>query len=210
MVTHYALYPARIRTRDRSQPDTVHCLGVSAQRRLSTAVRRWPVGLPSRSLITLRDHGAAVAELRSNRNGRLKHALYGPGCGDCAGGRDMQCLPICTLGFLFLRRTWLPACAGVRYWPRHLPSCCWSGRATRASDGLIWPKDGYASIAYAATAPMRLSSPGLRPFLARQQSLSAAVLRCAPARRRVRRRSPSACRSPSRPRWSQASRSPSA
>ena len=103
----------------------------------------------------------------------------------------MQCLPICTLGFLFLRRTWLPACAGVRYWPRHLPSCCWSGRATRASDGLIWPKDGYASIAYAATAPMRLSSPGLRPFLARQQSLSAAVLRCAPARRRVRRRSPS-------------------
>jgi hypothetical protein len=89
----------------------------------------------------------------------------------------------------------------------HVIQCCWSGRATRASGGLIWPKDGYASIAYAATAPARLSSPGLRPFLARQESLSAAVLRCAPARRRVRRRSPSACRSPSRPRWSQASNS---
>src|SRR6202790_387000 len=38
----------------------------------------------------------------------------------------------------------------------------------------------------------------------RQESLTAAILRCATARRRVRRRSPSACRSPSRPRWSRA------
>ena len=30
-----------------------------------------------------------------------------------------------------------------------------------ASDGLIWPKDGCASIAFAATAAGRLSSPGL-------------------------------------------------
>src|SRR6185437_16054108 len=51
-------------------------------------------------------------------------------------------------------------------------------------------------------ASLRLSSPGLRPFLARQESLSAAILRSAPARERVRRRSPPACRSPSRPRWS--------
>jgi hypothetical protein len=56
-----------------------------------------------------------------------------------------------------------------------------SARATHvASDGLIWPKDGSASIAWAATAAVRLSSPGLRPFLARQESLtppSSAALR---------------------------------
>src|SRR5262249_9361742 len=63
--------------------------------------------------------------------------------------------------------------------------------------GCVW-------IACAALAAARLSSPGLRPFLASQQSLAAAILRCAPAGRRVRRRSPSACRSPSRPRWSRA------
>src|SRR5260221_8180729 len=40
-------------------------------------------------------------------------------------------------------------------------------------------------------AAVRLSSPGLRPFLASQESLSAAILRCAPALR-VRRRSPAA------------------
>ncbi len=34
--------------------------------------------------------------------------------------------------------------------------------------------------------------PGLRPFLARQESRPAAILRCAPARKRVRRRSPPA------------------
>jgi hypothetical protein len=39
---------------------------------------------------------------------------------------------------------------------------------------------------------------------ATQESLPAAILGRAPARRRVRRRSPSACRSPSRPRWSRA------
>src|SRR5579875_708988 len=47
----------------------------------------------------------------------------------------------------------------------------------------------------------RLSSPGLRPFLAKQESLPAAILRCAPACAQVRRRSPAACRSPSRPQW---------
>jgi uncharacterized protein (DUF736 family) len=41
-----------------------------------------------------------------------------------------------------------------------------------ASDGVIWPKDGCASIAYAATAAVRLSSPGLRPFLARAKKVS--------------------------------------
>src|SRR5262249_47420281 len=78
------------------------------------------------------------------------------------------------------------------------------GREPRGLWGLIWPKDVSASIACAATAAVRLSSPGLRPFLARQEGLTAAILRFASARRWVRRRSPSACRSPSRPRWSRA------
>ena len=62
----------------------------------------------------------------------------------------------------------------------------------------------------------RLSSPGgpphakdragtpARPFLARQETLRADILRCAAARKRVRRRSPPVCRSPSRPRWARA------
>src|SRR6266550_5108738 len=54
-------------------------------------------------------------------------------------------------------------------------------------------------------AAARLSSPGLRPFLARQESLTAAILRCAAAQG-VRRRSPPAFRSPSRPRWSRSSK----
>jgi len=45
----------------------------------------------------------------------------------------------------------------------------------------------------------RVSSPGLRPFLARQETRPPGVLRVAAARKRVRRRSPSAFRSPSRP-----------
>jgi hypothetical protein len=48
-----------------------------------------------------------------------------------------------------------------------------AGRATHvASRGLIWPKDGSASIACAATASVRLSSPGLRPFLAEDMPVS--------------------------------------
>jgi hypothetical protein len=50
-----------------------------------------------------------------------------------------------------------------------------------ASDGLIWPKDGSASIACAATAAVRLFSPGLCPFLAQAKKVppppSSAVLR---------------------------------
>ena len=69
-----------------------------------------------------------------------------------------------------------------RYPPRLLlgNSCRTASRA--ASDGLIWPKDGCASIACAAKAAPRLSSPGLRPFLASQESLSPAILRCATPR----------------------------
>jgi hypothetical protein len=112
--------------------------------------------------------------------------------------------PICTQGFLFLRPMRAASCAGCSITATSSPQCCRTGASHVASDGLIWPKDGCASIAYAATAAVRLSSPGLRPFLAKQESLTVAILRCAPARRRVRRRSPSACRSPSRPRWSRA------
>jgi uncharacterized protein (DUF736 family) len=37
---------------------------------------------------------------------------------------------------------------------------------------LIWPKDGSAPITCAATATVRLSSPGLRPFLAQAKKVS--------------------------------------
>jgi len=110
--------------------------------------------------------------------------------------------PICTLKLSSLRRTMFARCAtdaGMSSRCEYL-----SDREHTASHGLIWPKDGFASIAWAAMASARLSSPGLRPFLASQESPSATILRCAPARTWVRRRSPSACRSPSRPRWSRA------
>jgi hypothetical protein len=74
-----------------------------------------------------------------------------------------------------------------------------------ASHGLIWPKDGCASIAWPQRRQIRLSSPGLRPFLAGDKKVSlppsSAALR--PEDGCVRR-SLSACRSPSRPRWSRA------
>jgi len=67
---------------------------------------------------------------------------------------------------------------------------------------VIWPKTGCASIAYAAMAPVNfLPLPAAPAFLAQQQSLPAAILRCASASKPVRRRSPSAGRSPSRPQW---------
>ena len=91
-------------------------------------------------------------------------------------------------------------------------------------NGLIWPKDGCASSAYATTAgpdflplptptPRAARDPGSPSFLAQQQSRACAVLRCAavailaPSRERdgdpeaMWRRSPPASRSPSRPQW---------
>jgi len=45
-------------------------------------------------------------------------------------------------------------------------------------DGLIWPKTGCASIAAAAMAPVNfLPLPAAPSFLARQESLPAAILR---------------------------------
>ncbi|WP_225890116.1 hypothetical protein [Indioceanicola profundi] len=45
-------------------------------------------------------------------------------------------------------------------------------------NGLIWPKVGCASIAYAATAPIDfLPLSAARPFLASQESRSRAILR---------------------------------
>src|SRR5262249_26191996 len=73
--------------------------------------------------------------------------------------------------FAFARRGW-PLVRVPRFPPPHLPQCCRSGASHVASDGLIWPKDGCASIAWAAMAVMRLSSPGLRPFLARAKKVS--------------------------------------
>ena len=97
--------------------------------------------------------------------------------------------------------------------------CCPARRDHRSlSYGLIWPKDGWASIVLDATAAHRLSSPdacGVIPREARNSLLRRPPL-CSgpwvtPSRerdgdpdRRVRRRSPSAFRSPSRPRWARA------
>ena len=56
---------------------------------------------------------------------------------------------------------------------------------TRGLCGLSWldqAKDRLRLDRLDARADGRLSSPGLRPFLARQESLTAAILRCASAR----------------------------
>src|SRR3984893_4942060 len=52
----------------------------------------------------------------------------------------------------------------------------------------------------------RLFSPGLRPFLAMAKKVSPPPSSAALRPQRVRRRSPSAFRSPSRPRWSRSSK----
>src|SRR5260370_32551008 len=122
----------------------------------------------------------------------------------CVAGAGHAVAPFCTHGFLFLRPMRAASCAGYSIPATSSPQCSRTDASQVASDGLIWPKDVCASIACAATAAVRLSSPELRPFLARQESLTAAILRCAPARRWVRRRSPSACSSTSRPRWARA------
>src|SRR5882757_7370139 len=81
--------------------------------------------------------------------------------------------------FSFARGAW-PLVRVTRYPPRLLLSAV--GPASHAaSNGVIWPKDGWASIACAATAAERLFSPGLRPFLAQAKKVSpppsSAVLR---------------------------------
>ena len=121
----------------------------------------------------------------------------------CGQGSGHAVAPICTQGFLFLRPIRLASCAGHSISATSSPQRCRTSASHLASHGLIWPKDGCASIACAATAHGSTFFPWASPIpRASQESLAAAVLRCAPARRRVRRRSPSACRSPSRPRWS--------
>src|SRR5260221_5290075 len=55
-------------------------------------------------------------------------------------------------------------------------------------------------------AAARLSSPGLSPFLARGKKVSPSPSSAALRPEWVRRRSPSAFRSPSRPRWSRSSK----
>src|SRR3546814_6217357 len=65
---------------------------------------------------------------------------------------------------------------------RHVLRCSvWSTAPNGLFNGLIWPKAGYASIAYAAMAPIDfLPLPAAPSFLAKQESRLAAILRCAP------------------------------
>ena len=77
--------------------------------------------------------------------------------------------------------------------------------ATRPLNGLIWPKDGWHldRLSRNGGGGTFFPWPSAIPR-GSQESPAAAILRCAPASKLVRRRSPPACRSPSRPRWSRA------
>jgi len=75
----------------------------------------------------------------------------------------------------------------------------------RSLDGLIWPKAGFASIASAATPVVRLSSPARRAS-SRDKKVSRPTSSAALRPWRVRRRSPPAPWSPSRPRWARCSK----
>lgn len=80
-------------------------------------------------------------------------------------------------------------------------SCC-STAPNGLSNGLIWPKIDCASTASAAMAPVVfLPLSAARSFLAKQESLPAAILRWRSGRKRcvVDRFRP--LRSPSRPQW---------
>src|SRR5712671_2829035 len=86
--------------------------------------------------------------------------------------------------------------------PRLLLARLSGARPPRPLDGLIWPQDGKASIALPqwrrrdflplGLPPRKRAGTPARPFLASQESLTAAILRWAPAPRGVRRRSPAA------------------
>ena len=66
-------------------------------------------------------------------------------------------------------------------WPGSLYSAHSATAPSGLFNGLIWPKDGCASSAYATTArPDFLPLPAAPSFLAQQQSRSCAILRCAP------------------------------
>src|SRR5882672_2901597 len=104
--------------------------------------------------------------------------------------------------------------------PRLLLARLSGARPARPLDGVIGPQDGRASIALPqwrrrdflplGLPPRKRGDPGCAHSSRAKKAcpregggLAAAILRCAPALR-VRRRSPAACRSPSRPRWSRA------
>lgn len=69
-------------------------------------------------------------------------------------------------------------------------------------NGLIWPKNGCASTAYAATTRRQLSSPaGQGRHSSRNKKAVFAPSSATLRQQAVRRRSPPAHRSPSRPQW---------
>jgi hypothetical protein len=84
------------------------------------------------------------------------------------------------------------------------PRPLFGARTTRPLVGLIWPKDGCASIARDATAAARLSSPGLKPIARTPRNSHRRHPPLRSGLRGVLRRSPPAFRSPSRPRRSRA------
>jgi hypothetical protein len=109
------------------------------------------------------------------------------------------------------------AASCVAPWPpRLLPTGCLARDRHGLIDGAIWLQDGWRLDRLDAMAAPRLSSPGLAPPRKKECAgdIGSPIPRearkslrrhppHAPALR-VRRRSPEACRSPSRPRWSRA------
>jgi len=118
-----------------------------------------------------------------NRRSRLSFRQHDRSAGVLLGsGAIGPCLPpFCALGLPFLRLESRAACG------RH-PTCAKTSprewRCTRTPwlpVGLICPKDGCASIAFAATASGRLSSPELKLIPREARKVAAAILCCAPA-----------------------------
>jgi hypothetical protein len=100
------------------------------------------------------------------------------------------CVVFCLLGdsgvaFLYARVSFPSTgirdflCGPIDSW--HLSKMLFSAREHLTSHWLDLAEGRLRLDRLTATASVRLSSPGLRPFLAKQESLTAAILRCAAA-----------------------------
>jgi hypothetical protein len=122
----------------------------------------------------------------------------------CQTGRFNRVLSVRQGFFLCSRNAMLLVQVNQRP-PPLLPRALFGARTTRPLIGLIWPKDGWHldRLSRNGGGATFFPWPSAIPR-GSQESPAAAILRCAPASKLVRRRSPPACRSPSRPRWSRA------
>ena len=110
--------------------------------------------------------------------------------------------PFARCGFRSFTRNAGPLVQSIQPPPRLLPA-----HNFRRSDHTAFPwldlAEGRLRLdRLAATAAQNFLPLGMPPIPREARKFRVAVLRCAAARKRVRRRSPPAQRSPSRPRWS--------